>query len=189
MFLRSLDVHRQNSVGGASVPVCDACGGVERHAGTNSGSLENSSRLPGNRRPAGQSRSLRTSDCNLVNGVAYLVDLGPGVVRRANAAAIAKRIEALEPTRLRVAFVTHLHSDHTVGYPDLIFTPWSLGRREPIDVYGPRGIKSMTEHLIEAYQSISRREEIRMESSTTTRAVTKLTPTRSRQASSIGTPM
>ena len=88
----------------------------------------------------------------VVNGVAYLVDLGPGVVRRANAAAIAKRIEALEPTRLRVAFVTHLHSDHTVGYPDLIFTPWSLGRREPIDVYGPRGIKSMTEHLIEAYR-------------------------------------
>jgi ribonuclease BN (tRNA processing enzyme) len=34
----------------------------------------------------------------------------------------------------------------------LIFTPWSLGRREPIDVYGPRGIKSMTEHLIEAYR-------------------------------------
>jgi ribonuclease BN (tRNA processing enzyme) len=88
----------------------------------------------------------------VVNGVAYLVDLGPGVVRRANAAAIAKRIEALEPTRLRVAFITHLHSDHTVGYPDLIFTPWSLGRREPIDVYGPRGIKSMTEHLIEAYR-------------------------------------
>jgi ribonuclease BN (tRNA processing enzyme) len=53
---------------------------------------------------------------------------------------------------LRVAFITHLHSDHTVGYPDLIFTPWSLGRREPIEVYGPRGIKSMTEHLIEAYR-------------------------------------
>ena len=88
----------------------------------------------------------------VVNGVAYLVDLGPGVVRRANAAAIAKRIDALEPTKLRVAFITHLHSDHTVGYPDLIFTPWSLGRREPIDVYGPPGIKSMTEYLIEAYR-------------------------------------
>jgi ribonuclease BN (tRNA processing enzyme) len=88
----------------------------------------------------------------VVNGVAYLVDLGPAVVRRANAAAIAKRIESLEPTRLRVEFITHLHSDHTVGYPDLIFTPWSLGRREPIDVYGPRGIKSMAEHLIEAYR-------------------------------------
>src|SRR6266508_1856541 len=83
----------------------------------------------------------------VVNGVAYLVDLGPGVVRRANAAAIAKGIAALEPTRLRVAFVTHLHSDHTVGYPDLIFSPWTLGRRVPLEVYGPAGIKAMTAHV------------------------------------------
>jgi ribonuclease BN (tRNA processing enzyme) len=51
-----------------------------------------------------------------------------------------------------VAFVTHLHSDHTVGYPDLIFTPWTLGRRLPLDVYGPKGLKAMTEHLLEAYR-------------------------------------
>lgn len=101
--------------------------------------------------PANPDRSGPATEI-VVNGVAYLVDLGPGVVRRANAAAIAKRIDALEPTKLRVAFITHLHSDHTVGYPDLIFTPWSLGRREPIDVYGPPGIKSMTEYLIEAYR-------------------------------------
>jgi ribonuclease BN (tRNA processing enzyme) len=48
--------------------------------------------------------------------------------------------------------VTHLHSDHTVGYADLIFSPWTLGRRVPLDVYGPRGLKDMTRHLIEAYQ-------------------------------------
>jgi ribonuclease BN (tRNA processing enzyme) len=48
---------------------------------------------------------------------------------------------------LRVAFVTHLHSDHTVGYPDLILSPWTIGRRVPITVYGPRGLKAMTEHL------------------------------------------
>jgi ribonuclease BN (tRNA processing enzyme) len=51
-----------------------------------------------------------------------------------------------------VAFVTHLHSDHTVGYPDLIFTPWTLGRRVPMEVYGPKGLKAMTEHLLEAYR-------------------------------------
>jgi ribonuclease BN (tRNA processing enzyme) len=33
--------------------------------------------------------------------------------------------------------VTHLHSDHTVGYPDLISTPWVLGRRVALEVYGP----------------------------------------------------
>jgi ribonuclease BN (tRNA processing enzyme) len=88
----------------------------------------------------------------IVNGTAYLVDFGPGVVRRASAAFMDKGIKALEPTKLRVAFVTHLHSDHTVGYPDLIFTPWTIGRRVPLEVYGPKGIKAMTEHLLEAYR-------------------------------------
>ena len=88
----------------------------------------------------------------VVNDAAYLVDFGPGVVRRASAAFRDKDIKALEPTKLRVAFVTHLHSDHTVGYPDLIFTPWTIGRRVPLEVYGPKGLKAMTEHLLEAYR-------------------------------------
>ncbi len=88
----------------------------------------------------------------VVNDVAYLVDFGPGVVRRANAAFLDKGINGLEPTALRVAFVTHLHSDHTVGYPDLIFTPWTIGRRVPLEVYGPKGLKAMTEHILEAYR-------------------------------------
>jgi ribonuclease BN (tRNA processing enzyme) len=89
----------------------------------------------------------------VVNNTAYLVDFGPGVIRRANAAATSRGIAALEPARLRVVFATHLHSDHTVGYPDLIFTPWTMGRRVPLDVYGPKGLKAMTEHLIEAYRA------------------------------------
>lgn len=88
----------------------------------------------------------------VVNDVAYLVDLGPGVVRRASAAFLDKDVKALEPTKLRVAFITHLHSDHTVGYPDLIFTPWTVGRRVPLEVYGPRGLQAMTKHLLEAYR-------------------------------------
>jgi ribonuclease Z len=92
----------------------------------------------------------------VVNGTAYVFDLGPGVVRRASAAALGsgmrKGIPALDPVSLRVAFVTHLHSDHTVGYPDLIFSPWTLGRRVPLEVYGPKGIVAMTQHLLEAYR-------------------------------------
>jgi ribonuclease BN (tRNA processing enzyme) len=87
----------------------------------------------------------------VVNNTAYLVDVGPGVVRRANAAFL-RGVQALEPTRLRVVFVTHLHSDHTLGYPDLIFTPWTMGRRVPLEVYGPKGLAAMTEHLLEAYR-------------------------------------
>lgn len=88
----------------------------------------------------------------VVNDVAYLIDMGPGVVRRAKAAMTSGGLAALEPTKLRVVFVTHLHSDHTVGYPDLIFTPWTVGRRVPLEVYGPKGIKAMTEHILEAYR-------------------------------------
>jgi ribonuclease BN (tRNA processing enzyme) len=88
----------------------------------------------------------------VVNETPYLVDFGPGVIRRAKAAVLGRGIKALEPTNLRVAFVTHLHSDHTVGYPDLIFTPWTVGRRVPLEVYGPKGLNAMTEHLLEAYR-------------------------------------
>ena len=59
----------------------------------------------------------------------------------------------MDPVKLRVVFVTHLHSDHTVGYPDLILTPWVLGRRVPLEVYGPSGIKEMTAHVLEAYRA------------------------------------
>ena len=48
--------------------------------------------------------------------------------------------------------ITHLHSDHTAGYPDLIFTPWVLGREQPLEVYGPAGIVGMTEHIQAAYE-------------------------------------
>ena len=89
----------------------------------------------------------------VANDTAYLVDFGAGVVRRAKAAAVDRGIAALEPVKLRVIFVTHLHSDHTVGYPDLILTPWVLGRRVPLEVYGPTGIKGMTEHVLEAYKA------------------------------------
>jgi ribonuclease BN (tRNA processing enzyme) len=66
----------------------------------------------------------------VVGDSAYLVDFGPGVVRRAEAAVLDRGITALEPGKLKVAFVTHLHSDHTAGYSDLIFTGWtSAGAR------------------------------------------------------------
>ena len=86
----------------------------------------------------------------VVRGTPYIVDFGPGVVRRA-AAAQKKGVQGLEASKLRHAFVTHLHSDHTAGYPDLILTPWVLGRDEPLEVYGPPGIAAMTEHILKAY--------------------------------------
>ena len=88
----------------------------------------------------------------VVNGTPYLIDFGAGVVRRAKAAMAERGIDALDPVKLRVVFLTHMHSDHTVGYPDLILTPWVLGRKVPLEVYGPTGIKDMTTHILEAYR-------------------------------------
>jgi ribonuclease BN (tRNA processing enzyme) len=82
---------------------------------------------------------------------AYLVDAGPGIVRRAAAAARRHQLEALAPNRLRLLFVTHLHSDHTLGLPDLILSPWVLERHDPLVVYGPPGIKAMVDHILAAY--------------------------------------
>ena len=88
----------------------------------------------------------------VVNGAAYLVDVGPGIVRRAEAA-FEKGITALAPERLQTLFITHLHSDHTVGYPDLIFTTWVQGRRAPLKVYGPAGVEAMTKYVLMAWQA------------------------------------
>lgn len=88
----------------------------------------------------------------VVDDSAYLVDFGPGVVRRAKAAVLDKHIPTLEPANLKVAFVTHLHSDHTAGYSDLILTGWTAGRHIPLEVYGPMGMQSMTEHILQAYR-------------------------------------
>lgn len=87
----------------------------------------------------------------LVDGEAFLVDCGPGVVRKASAAS-RQGIDPLEPKRLNRLFVTHLHSDHTTGLPDLMLTPWVLGRREPLEIFGPPGIAAMAENIQAAYR-------------------------------------
>ncbi len=86
----------------------------------------------------------------VVDETSYLVDFGVGIVRRA-AAAERSGIKALAATNLKHAFATHLHSDHTLGFADLILSPWVLDRDAPLEVYGPRGLRAMTTHLIAAY--------------------------------------
>jgi ribonuclease BN (tRNA processing enzyme) len=82
-----------------------------------------------------------------------MVDAGAGIVRRAALAARTDSIPALDPSRLGRVFVTHLHSDHTLGMPDLILTPWVLGRTTPLDVYGPPGTARMLDLLEQAYSA------------------------------------
>jgi ribonuclease BN (tRNA processing enzyme) len=91
----------------------------------------------------------------------YLVDFGTGIVRQA-AAARKEGVRGLEPVNLRIGFLTHLHSDHTLGFPDLILTPWVVGRKEPLEVYGPPGTADMAEHILKAYgEDINIRTEVK----------------------------
>lgn len=98
----------------------------------------------------------------LVDSTAYLIDSGVGVVRRWAAAGRAGAT-TLKPWTLRRLFITHLHSDHTVGYADLILSSWTLGpeHQEPLRVFGPSGTRSMTDHLLAAYA-----EDIRIRTGT-----------------------
>jgi glyoxylase-like metal-dependent hydrolase (beta-lactamase superfamily II) len=104
------------------------------------------------RNPRFHPRPPNTKKNQRVDDNAYLVDFGPGVIRRAESAALSRRMPAVEPGNLRLAFVTHLHSDHTAGYSDLIYTGWTSGRKVPLEVYGPSGLQSMTEHILQAYR-------------------------------------
>lgn len=91
----------------------------------------------------------------LVDDKAYLIDFGSGVVRQA--AKMSPQYGGdflqLEAKNLKIAFLTHLHSDHTIGFPDLLLTPWVLERDEPLEVYGPVGTKNLTENILEAYKA------------------------------------
>jgi len=87
----------------------------------------------------------------VVDDQVYLVDAGEGVVRRV-AAARANGVTALKVTSLSRVFLTHLHSDHTLGLPDLMFAPWVLERKVPLDVYGPKGTADMAAHLEAAWK-------------------------------------
>lgn len=82
----------------------------------------------------------------IVGSRVFLVDAGAGVTRQLGAAGFP-RVKEIEAT-----FFTHLHSDHTLGYPDLIFTTWIMGRRAPLRVYGPPGLRRMTSRLLDAWR-------------------------------------
>lgn len=88
----------------------------------------------------------------VVGDRSYLVDAGTGIVRQA-AKAQQLGFPALEASQLTTAFITHLHSDHTLGMADLILTPWVLERTTPLRLFGPAGLKSMVDHTLSAYEA------------------------------------
>lgn len=90
----------------------------------------------------------------LVDGKPYIVDFGAGIVRQIAAltAEYAGPLKVLDIADLSIAFLTHMHSDHTIGLPDLLLTPWIMGREQPLEIFGPDGIFEMSQHILQAYQ-------------------------------------
>ena len=78
-------------------------------------------------------------------GNTYLFDMGVGLMRQARAA----NVNISPPT---AAFLSHLHTDHTLGLPDLMFTPWSAGGApSSFPLYGPVGLQWMVNNIQSAY--------------------------------------
>lgn len=76
----------------------------------------------------------------------FLFDAGRGAMQRL--AQLEVRWQDVDGV-----FLTHLHSDHVVGFPDLWLTGWLVGagRDRPVRVWGPRGTQRMMSKLEEAY--------------------------------------
>ena len=79
-------------------------------------------------------------------GERFLFDAGRGFMQRLVQAGFPMNAV----TKL---FLTHLHSDHVVGVPDLMLSPWSAApeRTVPLEVWGPDGTRDMTHRLEEAF--------------------------------------
>ena len=86
----------------------------------------------------------------VVDGTPYIVDAGTGVVRQTQAADSVGI--SIRPAQLDIAFITHLHSDHTLGLADLMLTPWVMRRTAPLELYGPEGTQAMADDLLHAYR-------------------------------------
>jgi ribonuclease Z len=86
----------------------------------------------------------------------FLVDAGRGATMRVAAA-------GLKYENLRGVFITHLHSDHTAGLPDVFITSWQFGRKTtPLPLYGPTGIQKLSDAMLQffAYDIHIRRDVV-----------------------------
>jgi ribonuclease Z len=79
-----------------------------------------------------------------VGGQRFIFDAGRGAMQRLHQLGIPF-------SDITGMFLTHHHSDHVVGFPDLWLTGWigrPWGKRsEPLPVWGPVGTRQMMEHL------------------------------------------
>lgn len=90
----------------------------------------------------------------VVDETPYLIDFGPGIIRRAASMSPpwGGKIEAMTVKNFEHAFLTHIHSDHSAGLADLLLTPWIMGRDKKLNLFGPKGLEQMASSTIEAFE-------------------------------------
>ncbi len=79
-------------------------------------------------------------------GQAYLFDIGAGAIHNATRARYKHAIPSLYPSQICCLFVTHMHSDHTLDYAELVYTLW-WRRTAQLRAFGPPGMQEMTDGL------------------------------------------
>ncbi len=75
----------------------------------------------------------------------FLFDTGRGALLRLNQSNIL-------PNEIHNIFFTHLHSDHILGFADILMTGWVYHRKSPLNIYGPKGTKNFVESTIRSYK-------------------------------------
>ena len=79
-----------------------------------------------------------TSSALVVGDAVYLVDCGDGAGKRLQVA-LSPSTQRETMKTLRAVFLTHLHSDHVVDYPNILLYGWFAGiaAAAPVRVFGP----------------------------------------------------
>lgn len=75
----------------------------------------------------------------------FVVDAGRGTTMRVAAT-------DLKYENLQAVFLTHFHSDHTAGLPDLFNTSWQFGRKSrPLELYGGEGVERLARAMVDFF--------------------------------------
>ena len=75
----------------------------------------------------------------------FLFDAGRGALLRLNQSRIL-------PNEIENIFFTHLHSDHILGFSDILMTGWVYHRQKPLNIFGPPGTINFVDSTIRSFE-------------------------------------
>lgn len=78
-----------------------------------------------------------------IDGRRFLVDCGEGTQTQLRIA--HQKLQAMNHI-----FISHLHGDHFFGLPGLLSSMHLCGRKDPVSIYAPKGIREPLDLLLEA---------------------------------------